>query len=68
MVRRYTHLALAQLAKHAGMIGMLNTDTIKSQCNRKKTVSEIKKGAHIPVSAPSVFWLPDLDSNQGPAD
>jgi hypothetical protein len=28
----------------------------------------MQKGLHLAAQPSSLFWLPDLDSNQGPAD
>ena len=60
MVRRYAHLAPTNMAKHAQVVGRLLEGTNLAQPpNETMAVLDVSR---------CVVWLPDLGSNQGPAD
>ena len=70
MARRYVHLTPAQMGRHAAVISVLLYDTTTSQDEPARNKKELHAAKHVTLLfyCNYKFWLPDLDSNQGPAD
>jgi hypothetical protein len=49
-------------------LSQLNTTRYGMPKNRGKRIEKKEKGLTFSRKPLAIFWLPDLDSNQGPAD